>query len=94
MTDYIDPITVAIERAHAKPPLSKAEYAVHYNRGWKSQSGDDFAYAGRHGLSVFSHEVNAYYDGFLDQMAGREKWHMRDCTDHTGSNVDHGCRRG
>jgi hypothetical protein len=25
---------------------------------------------------------DATYDGYLDQAAGRPKWHLRDCPDH------------
>lgn len=75
-----------------KPRLDRATYAKHYNAGWAaSRRGSEMAedrYAGRHGLGLFSPEVDAWVDGFLDEAHGlRGKWHLRDCRRH--ENDDH-----
>lgn len=62
-----------------------AEYRKAYKRGWAS------AQRGIGGLDRADarNEVDAWYDGYLDAAAGREKWHLRDCEAH--HNNDGGC---
>jgi hypothetical protein len=52
------------------------KYKRDYERGWRSTAGLDRADAD--GRS----DNEAWMDGYLDQAAGREKWHMLNCPDH------------
>jgi hypothetical protein len=55
------------------------EYRKAYERGWRTsmrmadgalERADD------------RNEPDAWYDGYHDAAAGREKWHLATCTDH------------
>ncbi len=55
------------------------QYRTDYNRGWSSSrnaAGLDRADAD--GRS----SITAWMDGYLDEAAGREKWHRLNCQDH------------
>lgn len=82
--DQIDP--VALRTALGLDP---DQYRADYNRGWRySRTGlDGLDYADRTGLST----REGWMDGYLDFAAGRAKWHLRDCTDHTAAGSGHGC---
>ncbi len=57
------------------------EYRRDYQRGWRSSAGQgslDRADARR--------EPEAWYDGYLDYAAGREKWHRLHCPNHEECN--------
>lgn len=58
---------------------SSAEYIKDYENGWKtSQRGSEGALDRADARNV-SH---AWYDGYADYAASREKWHLRWCPDH------------
>lgn len=71
---------VSDRRRHLNPnTIAGAEYRTAYNRGWKA------------GLNTGSFtldradtrgEPDAWYDGYYDQAAGREKWHLPNCAAH------------
>jgi hypothetical protein len=54
------------------------EYRRDYDRGWR--------YSGRPGATLdHGDEIrapDAWYDGYLDRGAGREKWHRLHCANH------------
>ena len=58
-----------------------------YNRGWRT------SYSGLSGSALdradARHEPEEWYDGYFDAGAGRTKWHLRHCTNH--SNKPGGC---
>lgn len=77
------------------------EYRKHYNRGWRTSTttttGSPLDNAdGRLHRDADGNwqrgEYDAWYDGYMDAAAGREKWHLPNCPDHTGSSATHGCR--
>jgi hypothetical protein len=58
-----------------------AEYKRWYNRGWRYSGGS--AATLEHGDAT--NAPDAWYDGYLDYAAGREKWHLprcRGCPEH------------
>ena len=60
-----------------KAEMTEAEYRYWYNRGWRySGSGSDSV-----SLDWGDHNgfPEAWYDGYLDLAAGREKWHLLGC---------------
>lgn len=56
-----------------------AEYRRDYERGWRYSDRETATldHLDAKGASV------AEYDGYLDKACGREKWHLRDCSDPT-----------
>lgn len=72
-----------------KIPLS--DYRKAYNRGWRHSSTDKHSldnnpYPWMPNVAIGS-GVNAmndaWEDGYLDYAAGREKWHLLRCLDHS-----------
>lgn len=58
-----------------------AEYAGHYNRGWRaSQGGQHSATSSPLERADGRNEPKAWYDGYLDYASDRPKFHSRDCT--------------
>lgn len=57
-----------------------SEYRKAYNRGWRSSlySEGSGVLDGADGRG----EPDAWYDGYYDAGAGREKWHLARCTAH------------
>ena len=58
------------DQKSAAKPADDAEYRKAYERGWKStnlEAGDA------------RNEPEAWYDGYVDAAAGREKWHTYHC---------------
>lgn len=53
------------------------QYRADYIRGWKA--GVNIGALDR---ADDRNEPDAWYDGYLDYAAGREKWHRRDCAAH------------
>lgn len=47
-----------------------------YTKGWTTKASD--SYLEDHGLF----DDQAFQAGYLDQYAGREKWHLSRCLDH------------
>jgi len=62
-------------------------YTKDYQRGWRySQTASaNLDTADRRGWS----KIKGWMDGYLDNAAGRPKWHLRECSNH--SNVPGGC---
>ena len=55
------------------------QYKLDYNRGWRtSEKVGNLDQADRDGRS----NNDAWMDGYLDYAAGREKFHLANCTDH------------
>ena len=56
------------------------QYREAYNRGWgySARTTTGLDYADRRGYT----RDDAWMDGYLDQAAGRAKWHLRDCANH------------
>jgi len=52
------------------------EYRSWYEKGWR--------YSGRPSATLDHGDSNGYpdawYDGYLDRAAGRDKWHLATCT--------------
>lgn len=77
-------MTIAIN-----PPATRAmlrtldpEYKRWYNKGWR-YSASAAAQGLEHGDGM--NAPDAWYDGYLDLGAGREKWHLafcRGCPEH------------
>ena len=72
---------------HTNDPQANADYRKAYNRGWAS---------GQRGIGGLDRaddrgEPEAWYDGYLDAAAGREKWHLLNCSQH--DNSANGCGR-
>lgn len=61
-----------------RPPKDQA-YVTAYNRGWKAGQRETFGALER---ADFRNEHEAWYDGYLDAAAGREKWHLASCSSH------------
>ena len=64
------------DKAAAKEIL---EYKRSYNRGWRASQGpadDPLGDADGRG------EPDAWYEGYEDDAAGRQKWHSLHCRDH------------
>jgi hypothetical protein len=53
------------------------EYRRDYQRGWRASSA-----GGSLDRADARREPDAWYDGYLDLAAGREKWHRLHCEDH------------
>lgn len=56
--------------------MTEAEYRKAYNRGWRFK-GDLSAADEKHYT-----DNEAWTDGYMDQAAGRDKWHLLNCPDH------------
>jgi hypothetical protein len=56
------------------------EYKRWYNKGWRYSSSS--AATLDHGDSIGA--PDAWYDGYLDLAAGREKWHLAHCQTNGG----------
>jgi hypothetical protein len=56
------------------------QYRRHYERGWRA-SGRPDAVAPLDAADARG-EPDAWYDGYHDRAAGREKWHLLRCPDH------------
>lgn len=53
--------------------LDAAQYRTEYEKGWaRAKRTDEYPSGGSGALE----------DGYLDQAAGRPKWHLAHCTDH------------
>jgi hypothetical protein len=50
--------------------LDKPSYTKNYARGWKATSLEAGDRRGEH---------ESWYDGYMDNAAGRDKFHSRDC---------------
>lgn len=57
--------------------VTTPEYRRAYERGWK----DSVGCCGMDAADLRG-EPDAYYQGYLDYAADREKWHMPNCPDH------------
>lgn len=62
-------------------------YERDYNRGWRAAINRSTDGALDKADKV--KEPEAWYDGYFDGAAGREKWHLRDCDRH--HNLPGGC---
>jgi len=80
--------------------INQATYHRCYNSGWAAssrfRSGDltsaEDRYLTRNGYANMSPEHHAWLDGWLDEAAGRDKWHLRDCPNH--GNAEGECGEG
>lgn len=55
------------------------EYRKAYERGWRAaQRSTGTALE----AADLRRELDAWYDGYHDYAAGRDKWHLAHCTDH------------
>ena len=59
------------------------EYRAAYNRGWRASATTT---GGALDRADARREPDAWYDGYLDHAAGREKWHLLHCPDHNRCN--------
>jgi hypothetical protein len=59
-----------------KAPADLAAYRKHYNRGWRSSQGTADGALDR---ADSRNEPDAWYDGYLDYAAGRQKYHSQQC---------------
>jgi hypothetical protein len=63
-------------------------YVQAYNKGWRASTTADSMdaaegrFEARYGTN--KDQWNAWMDGYLDQAAGREKWHLRECRANGG----------
>lgn len=60
-----------------------AEYKRWYTKGWRYSGSDSDSVSLEHGDAM--NAPDAWYDGYLDYAAGREKWHLpfcRGCPEH------------
>lgn len=82
--DQIDAVALREELG-----LDPDAYRSDYNRGWRysARGSGGLDHADATGLSA----REGWMDGYLDYAAGRSKWHLRDCTDHTAAGSGHGC---
>jgi hypothetical protein len=58
-----------------------AEYKAWYNRGWRASARENATLERGDAIGA----PDAWYDGYLDYAAGREKWHLAlcdGCPDH------------
>jgi hypothetical protein len=63
-----------------KNPLTYEPYdRASYTRGWKAGHGEGSGYLDR---ADARREPDAWYDGYEDAAAGREKWHRLNCAAH------------
>jgi hypothetical protein len=58
---------------------ARAEYTRHYNRGWRASQGGGGGVSSPLERADSRGEPKAWYDGYLDDAVGREKFHSRDC---------------
>lgn len=87
--------TVAIEETAARAAVQRREerrrtpmtYEQSYESGWRSSSGDMSPSLRIQMRLGFDHD--AWTDGYLDNAAGREKYHLRGCMAHY--NAEGGC---
>lgn len=60
-------------------PPDDPDYVAAYNRGWRSALAEG-------GFPLDNadarNEPSAWYDGYYDHAAGREKWHLPYCAAH------------
>lgn len=78
----VDAERLAARKANAQKPMT---YEQCYRAGRKSSTGDpSMAMQLRAGF-----DADAYFDGYLDESAGRELYHLRDCKAH--HNDEGGC---
>lgn len=78
-------MTIAIN-----PPATRAmlralsgEYKRWYNKGWRYSGSGSGSVSLDYGDAM--NAPDAWYDGYLDMGAGREKWHLafcRGCPEH------------
>lgn len=59
--------------------IDTPEYRRWYERGWR-YSRTSMSASLDHGDGLGA--PDAWYDGYLDAAAGREKWHRLHCADH------------
>lgn len=59
-----------------------AAYQREYEKGWRCTNFEDGPFQTGTGSDAFE-------DGYLDQAAGREKWHLARCPNH--DNTPDGC---
>ena len=56
--------------------IDRKQYKADYRRGWRSSAGANGS------LDKHNFESAAWYDGYFDYAAGREKWHSMICTNY------------
>lgn len=61
-----------------QPGKNHESYPYHYNRGWRASARPTPSLD----RADKRHEPEAWYDGYFDYAAGREKWHLMYCPDH------------
>ena len=56
--------------------IDRKQYKKDYRRGWRCSAGANGS------LDNHNCECAAWYDGYFDYAAGREKWHSMICTNY------------
>jgi hypothetical protein len=73
--EHLERLTGALGPSEYAAELALERYRHWYNRGWRYALTPTATL--EHGDNI--NAPGAWYDGYLDQAAGRDKWHLATC---------------